>query len=710
MSSKWERYSREELIDLLERRANARTLDDEEDTLTRFDVHVQQRELEMRLRELAESRKLLEDSRSRYAQLYDFAPIAYCTLDRDGRIRDCNLTLAAFVGVERARLIGASAAAIVVPEDHAILERHLQRCFEEKRRVTTELRLTMGRLGTVPFQVVSTVITTDDGKIDGCRTALTDVSAVKRSEERLSLLARTSAELSASFDIGQNLAKVVRGMVPTIADLCFADLLGLDGQLHRVEIAATDTARAELLKAMGDPPVGWEPPNKPLLVSGADTNVLAAAFTDAPQVRAMLFRHRVRSMIVLPLIMRDRTIGVLGLVQLESGRTFTGSDLAFANDLGSRVAIAVDNARLYSDAQRAIKARQELLSIVSHDLRSPLAGITLSVSGLIDAAPNDERRRGRKQLERIRHTVQQMRHMVEDLLDLASLEKGHLSISRRDLSVATLVQDAFELVEPIAQDSGIALIAEPPTTALWVQCDRERVLQILSNLIGNALNFTPRGGRVTVSWDSLGGKVRMRVQDTGPGIPDAMLPVLFDRTRQTKSTSFKGRGLGLFICRGIVESHGGVIWADNPPEGGAALHFTLPVSRAHGRAGDGTIMVVEDDPSLREVIATLLTENGYNVAQASNGREALAWLEANRAKPELVLLDLNLPLMDGRELARAMKERPQLAQIPVLLISSQDKLEDEAQKLGVAGTLKKPLDLGVVLSAIERSRVPAARA
>jgi PAS domain S-box-containing protein len=693
MASKWDRFSRGQLIDLLE--ATERPVGD---PLTEGrDAEVQKRELEMRIQELASSRNLLEESRARFAELYDAAPSAYCTLDKDGAIVDCNLTMAATVGVDRPRLLRLQLSQFVVSEDLAKLTHHLDRCFKEKRRVTTDVRLMLRRVGVVPFQMVSTPQLTDAGDVKACRTMLTDVSAVKRSEERLSALAGTSALLSVSFDVAANLKAVARNLVPTMADLCLIDLAGAGGSMERVEVALSSPDREELAPALACPAPGHPPPDKAVLISGGEANATLAEMCKGQETALRLIRWKVRSLMIVPLVARAETIGTLVLGMADSERIYAASDLAFATDLGSRIAMALDNARLYDNAQLAIHARQELLAMVSHDMRSPLSGILLSVGALLESAPEQERRRGRRQLERIKQSVARMLFMVEDLLDMSSLEKGHLSITWRDLPVNALIEDALELLLPIAQDHGVALVDEPCTERLWVHCDRERVLQILSNLIGNALKFTPRGGKVAISCTAHEGKVHAKVKDTGPGISPELLPVLFDRERRPAPAG-KGRGLGLFICKGIVEAHGGTIWAESRPGEGATVHFTLPASQGPG------VMIVDDDPNVRELLAELLCANGYVVSEAANGRAALEALEAMAEKPQVVLVDLNLPVMDGRAFVREVKARAALADIPVLLLSSSEKVEEEARELGVAGALKKPVDVPAMLSAIKSSR------
>jgi PAS domain S-box-containing protein len=698
--------SKEQLLELLEAERTARAASSAESDQLLRDLRVQQGQLETRIRELAESRKRLEDSRSRYAQLYDFAPTAHCTVARDGTIEECNLALGALAGVDRAQATGLSLAMLIAPADQGLFANHLERCFTLQRRVTTELRLSLPLLGVVPFQVVSTPVTAENGSLVGCHTVLTDVSAVKRSEERLGLLAKTSATLFSSFDITANLAAVVRSLVPTVADLCVADVIELDGRVRRVEVAAVDAVPAHVVEALRAPPEQLEVPEVPLLRSGIGgarfPNPLAVGASGEQAIAALA----TKSMMRVPVRVRDRALGVLAFVKLDPGRAYTSSDLAFTNDLASRVGTAIDNARLFAEAQRAVKARQELLSIVSHDLRSPITGVLLSADALMKGTPTDDRRKGRKHVMRIRRNMMQMRRMVEDLLDLGSLEKGHLSIHCAEYKLGSLLEEAVEVLEAAALDQGITLAVDA-MPEVWVRCDRERVLQVLSNLVGNALRFTPKDGRVTLSAGAHRGKVRIRVQDTGPGIPTVLLRNLFERERRLSDPHKKGRGLGLYICKGIVEAHGGSIWAESKEGEGASLFFTLPSVRAAELRESGPVVLLADsDESVRLALSDILQRHGYRVVQAANGREALDYLETG-AVPESVVVDLSMPVMDGRELLRAMKQRQHLAQIPVILMSSGERLDDET-RLGVAEALHKPPDIARLLHALSTKTVARA--
>jgi signal transduction histidine kinase len=246
--------------------------------------------------------------------------------------------------------------------------------------------------------------------------------------------------------------------------------------------------------------------------------------------------------------------------------------------------VAIDNARLYERAQGAIRAREDVLSFVSHDLRNPLMGILLTTETLLNAVHGEERRKGWKQLERIRRGVQQMRHMIDDLLDVASLDSGRLTVKLADHDVRKLFEEMASTLAPLAAEKRIALRFDVSPEGVTMHCDRDRVIQVLSNLIGNSIKFTPDGGSVVVAASQAGTQALVTVSDSGPGIPASVRPHIFERFWQAEETARKGRGLGLYIAKGLVEAQGGAIWVDSKPDEGTTFSFTLPLASAASSA------------------------------------------------------------------------------------------------------------------------------
>jgi signal transduction histidine kinase len=228
------------------------------------------------------------------------------------------------------------------------------------------------------------------------------------------------------------------------------------------------------------------------------------------------------------------------------------------------------------NAKRAIAAREQLVAVVSHDLKSPLSTISMTTSGLLHELPAQQTD-VRRALERIGRSADRMGRLIRDLLDLARLEGGRLSIAPRSQEVTALLTEVVELFR--AQAAAKSLRLEPQKLAPeaeWACFDRERILQVLANLVGNAVKFTPAGGQITLEARRVGREVILSVRDTGPGISEDERDHVFDRYWQANETAQQGTGLGLSIAKGLVELHGGRIWVASQPGTGSTFSFSLP--------------------------------------------------------------------------------------------------------------------------------------
>jgi PAS domain S-box-containing protein len=679
------------------------------------ELQARQVELEMENRTLRDGQQALEDARSRYAELFELAPVGYVTLDREGRILDANLAASTLLKAERGVLLGRALSTVVALQDRRALREHLKACFTEKTRVTTELALSARERGEIHVQIVSTPTLGADGNVIGCRSALTDISSLKQSQASLKFLAGASDALSHSLDYSTTLATVTRVAVPVLADVCSLDLLDDSGQLRRLGFASADPRRDPIAARVSSstallletsPQARVVRTREPLLVSEAvrDDGIAGAD-----------------SAIIVPLVAYDRALGALTLARIDSGRRYTTTDLTVARELADRAAIAIHNAQLYDAAQMAIRAREDILAIVAHDLRNPLGSILLSADFLLSSSPTNERRRGRKQIEAIKRGATRMVRMINDLLDLSSIESGHLAIDRAENDVAELVDDVLEIFTPLGRQRRIEMYGDCHSCrGARVLCDRERVLQVFSNLVGNALKFTPEGGSIRLAASIMGSEAQFSVTDTGPGIGKAQLRHLFDRYWQAKETAKKGQGLGLFIAKGIVEAQGGRIWAESEVGVGTTLHFTLPLcsaredsthapsTRSLRAASTGSVLIVDDEPDSREIVGLVLEMRGYSVARSANGREALDYLKSTDELPSIILLDLNMPVMDGRELVSTVKKDRALASIPIVLVSSDHDLADEQEALGARAALEKPVHVDQLLETVMRYGGPPA--
>ncbi len=241
--------------------------------------------------------------------------------------------------------------------------------------------------------------------------------------------------------------------------------------------------------------------------------------------------------------------------------------------------LAADNARLYEEARAAMLARERVLAIVSHDLRNSLATVLLNSSAILETVPPDAQDPGqRDQLEWIARSAEQMDRLIRDLLDLSSIEAGRLSVEPRSCGAAAIVSDAVNFHGALAAEKGVELGREFEDGLPAVEADHERILQVLANLIGNAIKFTAPGGRVMVRASAAGNEVEFSVADTGLGIAMDDMPSIFELYWQAERGHRRGAGLGLPIARAIVEAHGGSIRADSEPSVGSTFSFTLPIA------------------------------------------------------------------------------------------------------------------------------------
>ncbi len=285
--------------------------------------------------------------------------------------------------------------------------------------------------------------------------------------------------------------------------------------------------------------------------------------------------------LVTPLIAENDTLGALVLLNSRSsGRHFRDGDIVRARTLGDLASLALRRVRLMEQereakekAEAAVRVRDETLGIVSHDLRNPLTTIALSADLLREAPPEEQP----ELIDTIRNTTRQMQRLIQDLLDVARLEAGGLAVSTSLIDPESLVREVCAQQEPLAVQKQQRLACELRTPLPKICADHDRLVQVLGNLVGNAVKFTPERGTITIEAKQRDGQVHFVVRDTGPGIPEKDLKDVFTPYWQAKKPAHMGAGLGLAIVRGIIAAHGGQVWAENAPGGGAMFTFTVPV-------------------------------------------------------------------------------------------------------------------------------------
>jgi signal transduction histidine kinase/CheY-like chemotaxis protein len=397
--------------------------------------------------------------------------------------------------------------------------------------------------------------------------------------DRARFVAAVMAEVTRSLDLKTALSGMARVLVPRLGDVAIIDLIqeegrlvslaqaGHGGELPVIEPASSGAVHDPVLLAIGQRSSVW--------LTELDID------TADQRHRVLLEQAGALAIFVTPLIARGQAIGAISYVFVRSaaapgakspdGVPSDDESRRLAEEVASSAVLAIDNMRLFEQAQRAIRGRDELLAIVSHDLRNPINVLSLALATL--EQPGVALRA--QTLPRMRRALKRMEHLIDDLLDVARVDAGTLQVEPSPLPLGPVLDEVHEQWRPLCAEKDTALGKDYASETLGVvQLDRDRVLQVLSNLIGNAIKFTPEGGSVTIGAELLGPWVKVRVSDTGPGIAPENLPHVFDRFWQ-KERRTDGLGLGLAIAQGIVLAHGGSIHVESTLGAGTTFWFTL---------------------------------------------------------------------------------------------------------------------------------------
>jgi signal transduction histidine kinase len=315
----------------------------------------------------------------------------------------------------------------------------------------------------------------------------------------------------------------------------------------------------------------------PEFVAEVDEDWIRGTAT-SPEHEAFLRELGLRSLLRVPVRDGERPLGVVTLAITTDGRRFTEADRSLGIEIAGRLTATLRNARLYSELQEALRMRDEVVSIVSHDLRNPVHTVTMAAALLLDVGHRLDEAARRQNLTVIHRSATKMSRLLQDLLDVMKAEASGLSIDVASTDVAAVVAAVIDDFQLQATERGVELSSDVPPDLPPAPADASRVSQVLSNLCGNALKFTGSGGTVRISVVRTGPEMVISVADTGIGIARENLPRVFDRFWQAKRAAHASAGLGLAISKSIVEAHGGRIWVQSEEGRGTTFHFTLPVA------------------------------------------------------------------------------------------------------------------------------------
>jgi PAS domain S-box-containing protein len=413
-----------------------------------------------------------------------------------------------------------------------------------------------------------------------------DTSDRKRLQDRQRFMVAASGAIASSLDLDRSdaLGRITSLIARNCADWCVIHLVDAQGWLRAAAFAHRDASKDASASAMVGAEIRDRDRTDVAAVARTQSSVLESDVANGDWIeralgipQALIPNLVAASAVTVPLPVRHQCLGTLTLVSETRARPFTEADLIFAEELGRRLAQGIDNARLYSDAQRAIHMRDEVLEVVSHDLRDPLSTISMNAEQLARTPAQADPQRVLKNAASIHRNADRMSRLIKDLLDIGRIDSGRLSLELRRIGAVSLVHEGLSTFEALASELSIRLASEALPDAELL-CDRARVLQVLSNLIGNALKFSPKGGAIVVSGEMGDGVVQFSVADEGSGIAPEQVDHVFDRHWQAPDAIHRGSGLGLYIAKGIVEAHGGHIWVDSVQGRGSTFHFTIPLA------------------------------------------------------------------------------------------------------------------------------------
>jgi PAS domain S-box-containing protein len=564
----------------------------------------------------------------------------------------------------------------------------------------------------IPVSLQISPIRDIHGDVVGASAIARDITARKWRENALAVLARTSDALASLTDRESALRLAVRAVVPFFADGCVAYTLDHEGMMRTTVVHHHDAKKEAVLEELVHRYQSeWIiPARKEHAVHPAESQYysempdsLEASIGRDERHLQLLGNLGSRSLINVPLVIRNRTVGGLSFVISDSSRRYTDRDVAFAEDVARRVATALDNAELLESIRAADRRKDEFLAMLAHELRNPLAAIAYANELIL---PSDEEVR-RELVDLVNRQLRNLSHLIDGLLDVSRITRDKIQLRKDHFDGVPLLRRVSEVLRPLAEEKRHEFIVDIQPESIPLFADVTRVEQILTNVLTNAIKYTPDGGRIGLIAFHRDGHAVIQVQDSGIGISREMLPRIFDlfaQAEQALDRSQGGLGIGLTIARRLTELHGGTLTATSTGIGqGAEFTIRLPLGESRApEAGTKTeevskdrakrrILVVDDNRDTVRTRSMFLSARGHEVARAYDGPAAVE--AAERFRPQAIFLDLGLPGMTGYEVAGTLRAKGFTREL-FIAISGYGRPEDQqrSREAGFDHHIVKPVD------------------
>jgi len=675
----------------------------------------------------------LRNSEERFRLLVEgVKDYAIFMLDTGGHVISWNQGAERIKGYRADEIIGKHFSIFYTDKDlrSGSLERELQIAQTEGRY--EEVGLRVRRDGTRFWaNVVLTALRDETGVLRGYAKVTRDITERKNAEEARRFLGDATTMLASSLDYELTLESVARLALPYVADYCLVHLLENDSTIRRMVVAHQDPAREAAWREMQRHfPIDLNTPHtiskvlrtgQPEMYREVSDELLTTEIKNPGEIR-MLKSFDIKSVMIVPLIARGRTLGAISFLIVESERVYGDEDLRLAAELARRAAFAIDNARLYQRAQETNRVKDEFLATLSHELRTPLTPIIgwVHMMGTGNLAVADLTHG----ISIIDKNSQALARLINDLLDMSAILSGKMRIDTLPVPLNSVLTEAIETVRPQAarQSIEIEFVPVAGTDEAVISGDRTRLVQVFWNLLTNAVKFSRAGGRVRVACESAGAGINVHVEDEGEGIKLEFLPHVFERFRQQDMSTTKmygGLGIGLALVKSFVEAHGGRVRAASAGAGrGSRFTVYLPLMRADATAstlpsgsaaqlpgesaGACHVLIIEDAPDTLEMLRVTFEVQGFRTSICASAEEALR-IAANE-RFDIIISDIGLPNIDGYELLqRLRRQTPYLRDIPALALTgyAAQKDIDAALAAGFSAHLAKPFDPSRLAAAVD---------
>ncbi len=678
------------------------------------ELQVHQIELEMQNEELRESQAALEGVRARYFDLYDLAPVGYCTVSEAGLILQANLSAATLLGITRGELVRRPLSRFILREDQDIYFLHSKRLAGADQVQSCELRMLRQDGAPVWVHLTATTAQGADGAPE-LLVVLNDISARKRQEM---LLVKSDALQSAIFNSANfsSIATDQKGVIQ-IFNVGAERMLGYAASEVMNKLTPADLSdprelieRARLLSAQLASPI-------------------------APGFEALVFKatRGIEDIYELTYIRRDgvRVPAVVSVTALRDPQNAILGYLLIGTDNTARKQVETERNAAVAIAQKASQAKSDFLSSMSHELRTPLNAI-LGFAQLMQSStppPTDSQQRS---IERILKSGWYLLELINEILDLARIEAGNVILSQEPVALAAVLLECRAMIESEAQERGIALTFPPHGIPHFLSADRTRLKQVLINLLSNAVKYNRPGGAVTVECKLAGSDaVAISVSDTGLGLAPEQIAQLFQPFNRLgrEAGTVEGTGIGLVVSRQLVEMMGGRIEVQSTVGVGSRFGFEMRLSTAPrldpallehaaparrplpaGKA-QRTLLYVEDNPSNLELVAQIIARRpDLRLLAAVDGTQGIELARAHL--PAVILMDINLPGISGIDAMKILHADPATRHIPIIALSANAMPHDVQKALaaGFSSYITKPFNVQQFVDTLDAGLALAAKA